>query len=155
MPQKYGVYADNFTTATSVKTACLLWPDAAGEECEIVELIMTGAGATAAADTQHTARFIRMSVTSVGTGTTQTPEPFKGTRAALASAAVEFSVEPGGKATVFPVHFGFNQRGGMRWAVPQGEGVVVRNSDTNLKGGWEVISQAAGAIDANVQFWEP
>ena len=155
MPLKYGALADNFATLTTAKTLVRLWPDAAGEECEVVELIMTGAGVTAAADTQHTARLVRATAGSVGTATAQTPEPFKGTRASLSSVSVEYSSEPTVKATVFPVHFGFNQRGGMRWAVPQGEGVVIRNADTNLTGGWEVISQAAGAVDGNVQWWEP
>ena len=155
MPLKFGLYADNFTTATSAKTAILVWNDAAGEQSEFVELIMTGAGATAAADTQHTARFVRCSAASVGTASAQTPEPFLGTRTSNASCTVEYSNEPTTKATVFPVHFGFNQRGGQRWAVPQGEGVVARQTDTNLKGNWEVISQAAGAVDANAQWWEP
>lgn len=155
MPQKYGLYADNFATLTTAKTAIFVDPNAAGEEAEFVELIMTGAGATAAADTQHTARFVRAAVTGSPTATAQTPEPFKGTRASLSSCVVECSTEAPTKATVFPVHFGFNQRGGMRFAVPQGEGVVIRNADTNLRGLWEVISQAAGAVDANAQFWEP
>ena len=156
MAVKYGMYADNFASATTAKTAALVWPDGAAETVEFVELTMTGTGQAAVADTPHTARFVRCSAGSVGTaGAAQTPEPFEGTRASLSSCSIEYSNEPTTKATVYPVHFGFNSRGGLRWSVPKGEGVVCRGSDTNIKGIWEVIAQAAGAIDANVHFYEP
>jgi hypothetical protein len=49
---------------------------------------------------------------------------------------------------------GFNQRGGNRWGVPQGEGIKINNAFTEKALGWRVISSAAGKVDANVHFWE-
>jgi hypothetical protein len=70
-------------------------------------------------------------------------------------AVVEFSAEPTTVGSVYPVLFGFNQRSGLRWAVPRGEGVVFRNADTQIGMVWQVLSDAAGAVDSHAHWWEP
>ena len=156
---KYGVTFDNFSTAAgnAYKTAVSLLADGTGETCEIIELIMTGAGIAAAADRQHTARVVKADPTGNGTGTAFTPEPFDEiSNAARIAATVEFSAEPAAVlGTVYPLLWGFNQRGGMRWAVPRGEGLVIHNANTENAVFFGVLSDAAGAVDGAVHFWEP
>lgn len=156
---KYGMSAVDMTTATSVLTALYLHANAAGERAEIVELIMTGSGTTAAADTQHRATALASTAGASGTaGSTPVPSPFGGSGssvAALCLAGAAYSAEPTTYSTATAlVAFGFNQRGGMRWAVPQGEGVCINNAFTEKALGWRVISSAAGKIDADMHFWE-
>jgi hypothetical protein len=154
MASKYGFYFDDFTTATSVKTAAALHPDAAGECAECTEANMFGSGISAAADTMHTARLVRSTNGTNGTATSQTPEKFDGNdQASAITCRVEFSVEPATLATIYPVLYGFNQRSGMRWAVPKGEGLWCRNSDTNLRLLLQVISSAAGKVDGGMIFF--
>ena len=43
----------------------------------------------------------------------------------------------------------------MRWAVPRGEGITVRGGDTNDGLCVTVVSDAAGAVDGGIHFWEP
>jgi len=154
---KYGVTFDNFTTAATIKTAAALNADGTGETAEIIELIMTGSGTAAAADRQHTARVTKSQPTGNGTGSAQTPEPFDEiANAARIAATVEFSAEPAAfLGSVYPLLWGFNQRGGMRWAVPRGEGLVIHNANTERAVFFGVISDAAGAVDGAVHFWEP
>src|SRR5262245_8137853 len=121
---KYGAYFDNYTVSANPKSGLALHTDAAGELAEIIEIIATGSGTTAPADVQFTCRFVRATNATPGTSTAQTPEPFDGKSAAsYTTCGVEFSVEPGALASVYPILFGHNQRGGMRWGVPRGEGV--------------------------------
>ena len=153
---KYGVVFDNFTTAASAKTAVSIVANDTGDNCEIIELLMTGSGVAAAADRQHTARVVKANPTNVGTNTSFTPEPFdESANAAKCLASVEFSAESNGQGSVYPVLWGFNQRGGMRWAVPRGEGIYVSNAATEKAIDFQVISDAAGAVDGHVHFWEP
>ena len=69
-------------------------------------------------------------------------------------AKVLYTAQPTVIDTVHEVSFGFNQRGGMRWAVPKGEGIEVNGDESKLAYIWEVISSAAGKVNANVQWWE-
>lgn len=154
---KYGVGADDFTTPTgTADTAILVHANAAGERAEIVELIMTGSGVTAAADTQHRAACYFGDGTTAGTaGSNPTPEKFSdGTQAAACLAGIKYTAEPTNINAVAHVSFGFNQRGGMRWAVPQGEGIFIQNLATEKAVLWTVVSQAAGKVDAHVHWWE-
>ncbi len=152
---KYGVDAKDHTTSTALLGAIGLVA-AAGERAEIVEMIMTGSGVTAAADTQHSARGAKSTNAGVGTKTDTTPTKFDEASAVAALlASILYTVQPTVLDTVHEVMFGFNQRGGMRWAVPKGEGIPVNGDETKLAYIWEVISSAAGKVDANVQWWEP
>lgn len=156
---KYGMSAPAYTTTTSLTTVLYLHANAAGEKAEIVECIMTGSGSTAAADTMHRAQGLHSTAGTAGTaGSTPVPQPFGGSGSALAAnclAGAAYSAEPTTYSTaVSPLIFGFNQRGGMRFAVPQGEGVPINNAFTEKAFGWRVISSAAGAVDATVHFWE-
>lgn len=153
---KYTSNFVNFTTATTSKTGVSVDADGAGELGEIVECMMTGSGSVAAADRQHRASLDPCTFATAGTGTAQTPQPFKQiTQAALLASSTAYSAEPSVIAnTSGMVVFGFNQRGGMRWAVPQGEGVWCSNATEESGMAWRVISDAAGATDGYLHWWE-
>lgn len=154
---KYGVFANAFATTTAAKTAIAVHANAAGEKAEVVELCMTGSGSATAADRQHRAQAAPCTFAGAGTaGSNPTPEPFdKYANAAKCLVGIEYSAEPTVVGSVFPVLFGFNQRGGMRWAVPRGEGIVIDNANTDKGVVWQVLSDAAGEVDAFAHFWEP
>lgn len=152
---KYGVDAKDHTTSTTIYPAIAITM-AAGEVAEIVEMIMTGSGTTAAADTQHSARGARSTNAGAGTSTGATGVKFnEASNVALAACTILYTAAPTVLDTVHEVMFGFNQRGGMRWGVPQGEGITVRGDETKLSYAWEVDSSAGGKVDGNVQWWEP
>lgn len=153
---RYWVGFSNFATTTANKTTVKII-GAAGKRFEVVEVIMTGAGTTAPADTQHSARAAFLSNTTAGTAGAS-PTPSKADQASNASGfstGTAFSAEPTAYETNVFTLFGFNQRGGMRWAVPQGEGYKSDGGQTNLSFGTLIISSQAGAIDGNVHWWEP
>ena len=153
---KYGVHFNAFATTTAAKSAVGLHANASGEESEIVELIMTGSGSAAAADRQHRAQVAFCTFGTAGTGSTTTAEPFhQGSAAADILSSIEFSAEPTTVDSVFPLMWGFNQRGGMRWGVPRGEGFVIRNGDTTPGLVFQVLSDAAGEVDGSCHWHEP
>lgn len=153
---KYSVDARNFLTPTTPADTAISITMGAAERAEIVELIMTGAGETAAADTQHTALGVFCDFSTAGTpGSSPTPELLtQGTAVAGAEADTAYTAEPTNLNTVAAVTFGFNQRGGMRWAVPRGEGVVSQGGLTEDGFCWQVVSIAAGRVDAMMHWWE-
>lgn len=152
---KYGITTADFTTSTSVLTVLGMFWNATGEQGEVVELIMTGSGTTAAADTQHRAVGAHCTFGATGVSTTLTPEPFlDGSLAANGSCGGAYSTQPTTISSQPHLIFGFNQRGGMRWAVPQGEGMRCNNAFTDKGVVWNVISSAAGKVDASAHFWE-
>jgi hypothetical protein len=153
---KYGVSFDAFATTTSAKTAMGVFANGTGEIFEAIEAVMTGSGTTAAADTQHRAMIAKCTFGATGTATTQTADPFNDkANASVILCLAECSAEPTTVGTVFPVLFGFNQRGGMRWSVPQGEGITCANANTNKGIVLQVISSAAGAVDGHLHYHEP
>ena len=153
---RYWVGFSDFTTSTANKTAAKII-GAATKRFECVEIIMTGSGITAAADTQHECKAAALSNAGAGTPGAS-PTPSKADQASQASyltAGTSYSAEPTTYETnVFPI-FGFNQRGGLRWAVPQGEGYKIDGGQTNLHFGVLVISSAAGKVSGSVHWWEP
>jgi len=151
---KYSLSAEDHTTAAALLGAAgVIF--AAGEGGEIVELMMTGSGSTAAADTQHRASGAKSTNAGAGTSTAQTPALFNPRSAAsTATGAVKYTVQPTVLDTVYEVMYGFNQRGGMRWAVPRGEGIHVNGDEAKLAYLWQVFSSAAGKVDANIHWWE-
>ncbi len=153
---KFGLDAKDHTTATGLLPALGIIA-AAGEKGEVVELIMTGSGVTAAADTQHSARGTRFTNAGPGTSTETVPVKFDEASAVatLLGEILYTGAAPTVKDTIHEIVFGFNQRGGMRWAVPKGEGVKISGDETKLAYLWDVISSAAGKVDANIQWWEP
>ena len=154
---KYAIGVTAFTTPTGTADTAASIEAAAGEAAEVVELIMTGSGTTTAADTMHRAVAALCDFTTQGTaGASPTPEKFnQAANASLMSADIEYTAEPTNINTVELLTFGFNQRGGMRWAVPQGEGIAIRGNDTEKGVVWTVISAAAGAVDGAMHWWEP
>ncbi len=157
MPKFGCSFGDNiasFATSTSNKTVIRVAP-ATKRKVEIVEVRMTGSGIAAPADVQHTCQLKPLTGAGAGTLTAQTTEPMdQGGAAFIATVGVNATAEPTTYATVGPVTFGFNQRGGDRWAVPRGEGYQHDNADTNLNSGVVVRSSVAGAIDGDLHFWE-
>lgn len=152
---KYGITTNDFTTATAILTALGMFANATGEQAEIVELIMTGSGSSSAADTQHRATANTCTFGATGVSTSLTPEPFlDGSLAANLTCGAAYGTEPTTYSSQPVMVFGFNQRGGMRWAVPQGEGIRINNAFTEKGIGWRVTSSAVGKIDATAHFWE-
>ena len=122
---------------------------------EIVEVIVTGSGSTAAADTQHRAQLVGCTFGATGVSSTIVPIPFNnGTVAAVGNYGTTYTTESTTTSAVVPVQFGFNQRGGMRWAVPQGEGYKMHADGGTERGAVVMIkAAAAGKADANMHFW--
>lgn len=156
---KYGVSGSDFTTSTSLLTFLYLHANAAGERAEIVEAVMTGSGITAGADTMHEAVGLHSTGGTAGTaGSNPTPGLFEGAGGQVVAnclAGAAYSAEPGTySSNSSPLLYGFNQRGGMRYSVPQGEGVKINNAFTDKAFGWRVRSQAAGKVSGHIHFWE-
>ncbi len=153
---RYSVAFSDFTTSTSNKTAAKII-GAAGKSFEVVEVIMTGSGITAPADTQHSCKVAFLSNAGAGTpGSSPTPtKNYQDANASQLTAGVAYSAEPTTYETNVFVLFGFNQRGGLRWAVPQGEGYRTNGGQTNLSFGALVISHQAGKVDGAVHWVEP
>ena len=152
---KFFIGFSEFTTATTAKTAMKVI-GAASKAFEVVEIGCYGGGQTAAADTQHEIQFGFLSNAGAGTaGASPTPEEaFQYGSASGLTAGTAYTAEPTTYATnVFPL-FAFNQRSGMRWAVPKGEGLSATGADTNLSAGVRVDSSAAGVISGNMFWWE-
>ena len=83
-----------------------------------------------------------------------TPEPMsKDAVASALTAGTAYSAESTTFVTNVFQLFSFNQRGGMRWAVPVNEGFRP-DPVTNFSFAWRVISSTAGAIDGNALWWE-
>lgn len=151
---KYGATFVAFATTTGLTTALLL-SSAANKKGELVEARMTGSGSTAPADIQHRATFNNKDGAGAGTFTAVTPALFDAmSNAAGCTIGVAASAEP----TTYGVALwlaGFNQRGGVVFGVPQGEGFKVDNQPTNKHLGLRVISSAIGAIDGMANWIEP
>jgi hypothetical protein len=98
-----------------------------------------------------------VSAAGAGTGTASppTPEPFGNSLVAATSTILwKMTAEPTTYATVFPVLSAFNQRGGMRWGVPRGEGVFNQFENTNMHTGWRAQSSTAGTVTGHLHWWE-
>ena len=152
---KYGGSTQAFATTTANKTAIKLF-SVTKFPFEIVEVGMYGAGSVAPADIQHQVSLGFLTGATAGTpGSTPTPEKASQRSAAASSTlGVAYSVEPTAYNAVTPVQFSFNQRGGMRWAVPQGEGLMDTFEQTAMHAGLRVLSSAVGTVDAMLLWWE-
>jgi len=154
---KYAIMFASQTTSTSTKTilGAYMLTDST-RQAEIVECIWTGSGSVAAADIQHRGDLAGSTFAATGASTTITPIPWNpSAAAALGNFGTNYSTEATATSAVHPVTVGFNQRGGMRWAVPQGEGFKIHNSGTTEKGAiMTTISSAAGNVDGSLHFWQ-
>lgn len=154
---KYGASFGSFATTTGVLTALKL-VTATKVPVEVVELAGFGGGVVAAADIQHQMTGAAVSAAGAGTGAASppTPEPFGPNKQQAASSSFlwKMTAEPTTYATVFPILISFNQRGGMRWAVPRGEGWGNVFEATQMHLGWRVQSSAVGTVDGYMHFWE-
>ena len=154
---KYSIMFASQTTATSTKSilGAYMLTDST-RQGEIVECIWTGSGSVAAADIQHRGDLAGVTFGATGASTSITPIPWNpSAAAALGNFGTNYSTEPTALSAVHPVTVGFNQRGGMRWAVPQGEGFKIANSGATEKGAvMTTISSAAGNCDGTLHFWQ-
>jgi hypothetical protein len=152
---KFLIGFTGFTTSTAAKT-CTKIIGASAKLFEMVEVGMFGDGRTAAADIMHeiSAGFL----TNGGAGTPgASPTPEKMNQASAVSgltAGTGYSAETTTYTTNVFTLFSFNQRGGMRWSVPQGEGYKSDGTQTNLSVGTRSQSSAAGTIGGNCMWWE-
>ena len=154
---KYSLAYDLYTTTTSLRSvvgAYMLTDNT--RQAQIVEVIMTGSGATTPADTAHRCSLVGYTFGATGVSTTSTPIPWNPSASAAAgNYGTNYSTEPTTISAMRAVTFGFNQRGGMRWAVPQGEGYNTANAGATEKGVTvTVISSAAGVVDGSMHFWQ-
>jgi|SRR5215831_3114066 len=151
---KYWVGFSNFATSTSNKTGAKVI-GAANKSIEVVEIGAFGSGVVAPADIQHNVNAGYLTNATAGTpGASPTPEPFyKIGSASGNTAGTAYSAESTTFVTNVFQLFSFNQRGGMRWSVPQGEGFKP-DANANFSFAWRVISSAVGAIDGNLMWWE-
>lgn len=151
---KFAIGAPNDDTTTGQTTSLTAHANATGEQGECIEAIATGSEA-AAADRQHTAGLLGSDGAGQGTGTAETPEPFNSNSAASAMACLsDCGTEPTVMAVNDWVTYGFNQRGGMRWAVPRGEGAFFGHDFAEDTLNLRIISDAAGNINTNIHWWE-
>src|SRR5271169_1416505 len=152
---KFGGSTQAFATTTALKTAIKLF-SVTKKPFEVVEVGAYGAGSVAPADIQHQFSVGFLTAATAGTpGATPTPELFSQRSAAASSTlGTAYSAEPTVYNAVTPLAFAFNQRGGMRWAVPQGEGLMDTFEQTALHVGARVLSSAVGTIDAMITWWE-
>ncbi len=154
---KFFVGYSNFATTTANKTAIKLI-GATARKFEIVEVTMTGSGVAAPADVAHQCQVAFLTNTTSGTAVTPIPLAEKVDQGGIGSGlavGTAYSAEPTTYNTnTYPL-FGFNQRGGMRWGVPQGEGFKSDGGQTALSIGVLVKSSVAGAVDGQAFWWEP
>jgi hypothetical protein len=153
---KYGIMVADYTTSTTNLSVLGAYMNTTATcNGEIVEVIVTGSGTTAAADTQTRAALVGCTFAATGVSTSITPIPFNnGVTAAVGNYGHTYTTEPTATSGVAPVQFGFNQRGGMRWAVPQGEGYRIHADGGTERGAVVMIDAvAAGKADANMHFW--
>lgn len=155
---KYSIMFASQTTASgatkSILGAYMLTDNT--RQAEIVECIWTGSGSVAAVDIQHRGDLCGCTFGATGASSTITPIPWNpSAAAALGNYGTNYSGEPTSLSPVHPVTVGFNQRGGMRWAVPQGEGFKIANAGATEKGAvMTTLSSAIGNVDANMHFWQ-
>ena len=153
---KYFVGFSAFATTTGNKTSTKII-GAATKRFELVEHVLSGAGTVAPADVQHQAKCAFLSGAGAGTpGASPTPEAMdQASSAARCGAGTAYSAEPTTYNTNVFTLFSCNQRGGMRWSVPQGEGFRSDGGQTGLSLGTLVISSVAGSVDGQSMWWEP
>lgn len=140
-----------FTTSTAVKTAIKII-GAAAKSWELYETGHYGAGTITPADGQHQIFFAVGTNGGAGTpGASPTPEKVVQVAAVTGlTAGTGYSAESTTITTNQFTLMSFNQRGGMRWAVPLGMGFVP--DATQLSGFITCQSSVAGRIDGNA-FW--
>lgn len=145
----------DYTTSTSPQTA-MKAIGASARRFEVNEIAMFGSGVTAAADTMHECQVGFLTNATAGTaGASPTPEPLAqgGTVSGL-TAGTAYSAEPTAYNTNVFQLFSFNQRGGMRWWVPAGDGFRTDGAQTALSLGVRVDSSAAGKVSGEMMWAE-
>ena len=154
---KFGVSELAMATTTTKKGAIAM-TTATGYQAEIIEVISTGSGTSAPADVQHSCVVEFSTGTVLAAGSAVTPAKFSQNSnvSKFTSTEIDTILTTEGEAlqTPAPVSFGFNQRGGMRWAVPRGEGVILAFDHANEDLVMSQDSNANGNVDASIHWWE-
>src|SRR5258708_9849531 len=135
-----------FATTTAVKTA-MKAIGASAKQFEVLEVDVYGDGQTAPADIQHACLVGFLSNAGAGTaGASPTPaKRGQGSNVSGVTAGTKYSAEP----TTYAANdflFAFNQRGGQRWAVPPGQGLMTDGAQTNFSFGALVHSSAGATV---------
>ena len=141
------------TTSTAARTVIKL----VGTSAKCFEMFETGHfgdGRTAPADIQHEISAGFLTNGGVGAGSSApTPEKMQQSSAVSGiTLTITHTTEPTTYTTNVFTLMSFNQRGGMRWAVPIGMGYMADAGDTNLSLGLRCQSSAAGTIGGNA-YW--
>jgi len=126
---------------------------------EIIEVKGNGGGTTAPKDAQHTNLLEFSTGTVQMIGAAATPAKFDQNSAVSVFTSTEIDLiattEPETLQTPGPVSLGYNQRGGLRWAVPRGEGVVLTfDTPTNEDMALSTDSDTTGNVDLEIHWWE-
>ena len=156
---KYAVSAVSSTADTS-KGSMAAFTTAAGVVAEFTELMMTGSGTDAAVDVQCTATWDFSDGSIIAAGAALTPIPFNQNAPASKFTSILIDMDAvtiEGTTLIAPpaITYGFNSRGGMRWAVPRGEGLDLNNSDANEDASFQADASGTMAVDLHVHWWEP
>ena len=154
MGSQFFISFNNYATSAGPLTTAKLF-GVAGKQYEITEVIGNGAGQANPADIQHEIWASFCNTAGAGTSTIYVPKKKdSASGVSVHSASVEFTAEPTTYATSNDTLFSFNQRGGMRYAVPEGYGFKNQGGAANFCFGMRVLSSSAGFIDGSIHWIE-
>ena len=154
MGSNFWISFNNYSTSAGPLTAAKLF-GVTGKRYEITEVIANGAGQSNPKDIQHEMWLSFCNTAGGGTGTNVVPaKKDSASGVSVHSCGIKYTAEPTTYATSNDTLFSFNQRGGMRWAVPEGYGFRNQGGSTNFCSGLRVLSSSAGNIDGSLHWTE-
>ena len=140
------------TSGTTVKTAMKI-AGLSGRQFEVNWVFMGGAAPVAPGDFQCQVQAGWISNAGIGTpGSVTVPIKLDYTAAAAAhSCGIAYTAEPTAYDSYVAPFFSFNQRGGMVWQMPEGDGFI--SDPASAYGlGFRTIANTSAALDASAQF---
>lgn len=145
----------NSPTSTTAKTFMKI-AGQSGKNFEVVYIYMGLAGASGPGDFQHQVNVGWINNATIGTpGSVTAPirMSYAGPTSVL-SVGVAYTAEPTAYDAFIPPLMGFNQRGGVQFSVPRGEGFITDPASA-MGFGVRVLSNTPGNVDGAIMFWEP
>ena len=152
MPNYHFGLSNYPTSSTTVKTALKI-AGLSGRQFEVNWLFMGGAAAVAPGDFQCQVQAGWISNATIGTpGSVTVPIKLDYTGGvATHSCGIAYTAEPTAYDAYVVPFFSFNQRGGMVWQMPEGDGFI--SDPASAYGlGFRTIANTSAALDASVQF---
>lgn len=141
------------TSGTTVKTLMKI-AGVAGRQFEVNWVFMGGAAAVAPGDFQCQAQVGWVSNATIGTPSSVAVPitlDYTNRNASPNSCGIAYTAEPTAYDAYVVPFFSFNQRGGMIWQMPKGEGFI--SDPASAYGlGLRTIANTSAAIDGSVQF---